>query len=234
MRSLAGTTSSTVPTMILSWHHQSGALSDVEHAAFIQFIVEGIRDLYQRNRYAPYVVTFQNWLKQAGVSFDHLHKQLFAIDERGRQANTELSRLRQNPIMYNEWAVDYAGYHNLVIAENEHAVAFGIWPPLPHPGYLLEVRDTGAVASTPRGKPSDERSHPYLPRHEMIKWRVSTSAGFEGGTKIYLNRLSPQDIRDHAVKELYRLRDMGWTDENLRIATECSDERNSLKYNPLL
>ena len=42
--------------------------------------------LFDLNRYARYVVVFQNWLKPAGASFDHLHKQLVAVDERGAQA----------------------------------------------------------------------------------------------------------------------------------------------------
>ena len=102
----------------------SGTLTPEEHYQFINFTADAMRDLYSRNRYARYVAVFQNWLKPAGASFDHLHKQLVAIDERGAQAELEIARLRSNPNMYNEWAVDYAGYHNLIIAENTHAIAF--------------------------------------------------------------------------------------------------------------
>lgn len=73
-----------------------------------------------------------------------------------------------------------------------------------------------------------------MPWHVMIKWRVSTLAGFEGGTKVYLNTLSPHNVRDRVVKEMYRLRDEELIASDLRIAMECSVERNSLKYNPLL
>jgi len=68
----------------------------------------------------------------------------------------------------------------------------------------------------------------------MIKWRVSTLAGFEGGTKIYLNTLSPFDIRARMVSQFYALRDEGAISPNIRIATECRVDRNSLKYNPVL
>ena len=73
-----------------------------------------------------------------------------------------------------------------------------------------------------------------MPWHVMIKWRVSTLAGFEGGTKIYLNTLSPNNVRDRVVKEMYRLRDEGLISADILIARECPVERNSLRYNPLL
>ena len=102
----------------------SGTLTPEEHYQYTLFTVDALRDLYSTNRYARYVAVFQNWMKPAGASFDHLHKQLVAIDDRGVQAELELQRLRTNPNMYNELAVDYAGYHNLVVAENEYAIAF--------------------------------------------------------------------------------------------------------------
>ncbi|ANE04344.1 DUF4921 family protein [Corynebacterium crudilactis] len=238
----------------------SGTLSRQEHEAFIRLTVDGMRDLYQRNRYAPYVVAFQNWLKPAGASFDHLHKQLVAIDERGQLVTDELHHLRANPNMYNELAVDYAGYHNLIIAENDHAVAFAgfghRYPTIeiysksatPEPwlhsdeelqamSNLMHACHAAAGADVPCNeewvhKPIDVDMP--MPWHVMIKWRVSTLAGFEGGTKIYLNTLSPHNVRDRVVKEMYRLRDEGLIAVDLRIATECTVERNSLKYNPLL
>lgn len=183
-----------------------------------------------------------------------------AIDERGHQNDTELVRLRQNPNMYNEWAVDYAGYHNLLIAENDHAVAFAGFghryptleiysrssvsePWLQSPEEIRAMSDLIHACHAAAGPdvPCNEEWHHKpidvdmpMPWRVMIKWRVSTLAGFEGGTKIYLNTLSPQNVRDRVVKEMYRLRDEGWIDEDIRIATECSVERNSLKYNPLL
>ena len=73
-----------------------------------------------------------------------------------------------------------------------------------------------------------------MPWRVNIKWRISTLAGFEGGTKIYVNTLSPFDVRDKMVDKLYRLRDAGNVTKSLRIATECAPSRNSLLYNPVL
>ena len=238
----------------------SGTLTEDEHRAFIHFTIDGIHDLYERNRYACYVVAFQNWLKPAGASFDHLHKQLVAVDERGVQADQEIQTLRSNPNMYNEWAVDYAGYRNLVIAENDHAVCFAgfghRYPTLeifsksaacfPWEHTAEEINDMSALihachAATGTDVPCNEEWYHQpidldvpMPWRVMIKWRVSTLAGFEGGTKIYINTRSPWDVRDRMVPEFYRLRDEGAINKNIRIATECTMERNSLKYNSTL
>ncbi|WP_128889578.1 DUF4921 family protein [Corynebacterium pelargi] len=237
----------------------AGTLSRQEHHDLIRFTIDSMADLYRRNRYAHYVAVFQNWLKPAGASFDHLHKQLVAIDERGLAAQNEISRLRSNSNMYNEWAVDYAAEQNLIIAENDHAVCFAGFG---HRYPTLEVFSKSATAEPwlqsaaeveamsdllhachaaagPEVPCNEEWHHKpagldlAMPWRVMIKWRVSTLAGFEGGTKIYLNTLSPWDVRDRVVPKLYELRDQGHIG-NIRIAEECTVQRNSLKYNPLL
>ncbi|MDO5512498.1 DUF4921 family protein [Corynebacterium sp.] len=238
----------------------SGTLTPEEHFAFTLFTIDGIDDLYQRNRYVPYVAAFQNWLAPAGASFDHLHKQLVAIDARSVQAELEIARLRTNHNIYNEWGVDYAGYRNLIIAENEHAVVhagFGHrYPTLtiysrsatPEPWLQSndEIRAMSDLihachaATGPDVAVNEEWHHrPVdldlpMPWRVNIKWRVSTLAGFEGGTKIFVNTLSPDNVRDRMVSAMYRLRDEGKIAQDIKIATECSARRNSLLYNPLL
>ena len=160
--------------------------------------------------------------------------------------------------MYNEWGANYASYHNLVIAENEHAIVLvGIghryptvsvysksptcepWKQTPD-----EVRGMSNLlhavhAATGPEVSTNEEWHykPVdldlpMPWRINIKWRISTLAGFEGGTKIYVNTLSPFDIRDRVVTNMYRLREEGAIDPGIRIATECAPARNALRYNP--
>ena len=72
------------------------------------------------------------------------------------------------------------------------------------------------------------------------KWRVSTLAGFEGGTKIYLNTIGPWHLRDRVVGALFELRDRivptlfrlreARQIAPLKIATECACRPNSLRY----
>ena len=63
-------------------------------------------------------------MKEGGASFDHLHKQLVAIDERGAANEMEIRVVRANPNIYNDEAVNFAAQRNLVFAENDHAIAF--------------------------------------------------------------------------------------------------------------
>mgnify|MGYP001941886355 FL=1 len=238
----------------------SGTLTPEEHYGFIAFTIDALRDLLEANRYAPYVVVFQNWLSAAGASFDHLHKQLVTIDERGVQAEMEIEKLRRNNNLYNEWGVNYASYHNLVIAENDYAVVVaGIGHRYPTTSIYSksatcepwrqteeEVRDFSDLlhavhAATGPEVACNEEWHyrPVdldvpMPWRVNIKWRLSTVAGFEGNTKIYVNTLSPFDVRDRLVTNLYKLRDEGRVAGDIRIAAECGSARNVLRYNPML
>lgn len=238
----------------------SGTLTPDEHNAFISFTIDALRSLLESNRYSPYVVVFQNWLSAAGASFSHLHKQLVAIDERGVQAELEIDRLRHNLNMYNDWGVNYASQHNLVIAENDYAVLLaGIghryptacicsksptcepWEQSPEEvrGFSDLLHATHAATGPEVACNEEWHYRPVdldlpMPWRVNVKWRLSTVAGFEGGTKIYVNTLSPFDVRDRLVTNLYRLRDEGRIAGGIRIAEECSSARNVLRYNPFL
>lgn len=233
----------------------SGSLTPDEHAAYTWFTADSARNLLELNGYARYVVIFQNWLKPAGASNDHLHKQIVAIDEHGARQDDALQRLRENRNIFNDVAVNYAMQNNLVIAENDHAIAFAGFghrypaveiyskapacEPWSHtPEELRGVSDilhamhaaTGAEVATNeewhyRPLDGDEPS----PWRIVLKWRVSTIAGFEGATKIYLNTISPAQVRERVLQRLGRLRAQGKI-APMRIGDECSKTLNPLKY----
>ena len=127
----------------------SGTLTPEEHAQYTAYTARSMRDLYDLNPAVRYVATFQNWLRPAGASFDHLHKQLVAIDDLAVQTEAELERLRAQPDIYDQ-IFTVAATRKLLIAQNEHAVAlagFGhrfpgiaIWP-LHAPRNPWEVSD---------------------------------------------------------------------------------------------
>lgn len=234
----------------------SGTLTPQEHYYYIAFTVEAARRLYATNRYARYVAVFQNWLKPAGASFDHLHKQAVAIDERGVNNELVIQRLRANPNLFNEAGVNYAGYHNLLLAENDHAIAYAGYghryptieiyskSPRTHPWNQTEAEIGGmsdlihamhAAGGTDLPCNEEWQHQPIdvdvpMPWRVQLKWRVSTVAGFEGGTKIYLNTIDPYQLRDRVVPALFALRDRG-TIAPIRIAMECSSRPNQLLYN---
>ena len=234
----------------------SGSLTPDEHAVFTAFTIESMAALYDNNRYARYVAVFQNWLRPAGASFDHLHKQLVAIDEHGTHQEETLVRLRTNPNLFNEVATNYASYRNLVVAENDHALAFAgfghRYPtieiysksevPDPWEQSPEEVRGMSDLihamhAATGVDVPCNEEWH-YRPVdvdlpqpwRVMLKWRISTLAGFEGSTKIYLNTIDPVTLRDRVVTKLFALRADGRIASDIRIAFEAPCRPNSLRY----
>lgn len=200
----------------------SGTLSPDEHAAYIAFAVDSAHQLQEANPFASYVAIFQNWLRPAGASFDHLHKQLAAIDQLPVQFEAELARLHTQPDLYQRYGIDYAERNHLIVARNDYAVAFAGYghrypsveihslSPVGRPWELSEA-ELGGLSdlihaihlATGVGTPCNEEwhyqpssSHLPSPVRVVIKWRISTLAGFEGATKIYLNTMSPWTVRD--------------------------------------
>jgi galactose-1-phosphate uridylyltransferase len=233
----------------------SGELTPEEHFQYFKFTIQSMDDIYKNNRYVRYIAVFQNWLKEAGASFDHLHKQLVALDEWGVSLERELDMAYRSPNMYNEYAANYAAYNNYVICENDFAMAFvelghrhptiGIYSkssrcrPSTHTDEELRgLSDlVHAVHAATGSQISCNEEWYYMPRdsvipipwHILIKWRVNIAAGFEGGTKIYVNPVSLTELRDQMVPRLFSLRDqrkIAW----FKIAEECPVKPNSLQY----
>lgn len=222
----------------------SGTLTPEEHRAYVGFTVDAMADLYASNPHVRYVAAFQNWLKPAGASFDHLHKQLVAIDELGTQAEQEQERLRRHPTLYADAGPALAERAGLVVARTEHAVVYAGFG---HRYPTLEVHslspqrepwrqqrhEVDAVAdllhalhaATGVHVPCNEEWHHTptgvdlpLPWRIVLKWRVSTLAGFEGGTKIYVNTIDPWALRDRVVTRLHALADEGRLADGIRLS----------------
>jgi len=252
--------------IIASRHYRDGAATDAdlfssgemsleEHFRYFRFTVDAMLDITQTNRYVRYISVFQNWLRPAGASFDHLHKQIVALDEWGASIETQTHMLREDPNVFNENGANFAAYHNLIFAENDHAIA---WAGIGHRSPTLEVYSRSMA-----GRPyehSDEEIRGVsdlvhaihaamgsqiscneewyytpvdavykMPWHVLIKWRTNVPAGFEGGTSIYINPSTPIELRDRMVPRLYKLRDEKKI-AGIRIAEECRVDPNPLKY----
>lgn len=233
----------------------SGDMTPESHYEYMLFTIESMVDIFAMNRYARYISIFQNWLSPAGASVDHLHKQLVALDEWGSSIIEQTKMVRQDPNIFNEYGPNFAGHHNLVFAENEHAIAFvGIghrFPTMevfskshasrPQEHTHEEIRGMSdmvhAIHAAAGAHISCNEEWYYtpidsvykMPWRILIKWRINVPAGFEGGTSIYINPMTPVEIRDRIVNSLYKLRDEKKI-EFSRIAEECKLQPNPLKY----
>jgi len=234
----------------------SGTLTPDEHEQYLRLTLFGMRNLYAMNRYTRYVAVFQNWLKPAGATCDHLHKQLVAIDEHGVNADQVLQRVRDNPNFFNECGINYATYHNLLIAENDSAIAYAgfghryptieiysksaeVRPWLHSDKEIRDISDLIHAVHLATGPevPSNEEWHHTpvdvdvaMPWRINIKWRISTLAGFEGDTKIYINTIAPVEVHQIMTTRLLELRTEGRI-ADMRIADECAGTPNPLQYN---
>lgn len=234
----------------------SGMLTSEEHFYYVSLAVESLRQILARNRYVRYVSVFQNWLQAAGASYDHLHKQLVGLDEWGASISRQVKMLKDDPNVFNEYGANFAAMYNLVFAENDHALAFvGIghrFPTIeifsksnharPHEHTAEELRGVSDLihachaATGPEISCNEEwyyspvDSVVKMPWHVLIKWRINVTAGFEGGTSIFINPMTPVEVRDRIVPKLYALRDAGHVGKGIKIAEECTIAPNPLKY----
>ncbi|HEX2704915.1 MAG TPA: DUF4921 family protein [Candidatus Lustribacter sp.] len=233
----------------------AGTLTPDEHGQYVALSVIAMRNLFRENPFVRYVSAFQNWLRPAGASFDHLHRQLVAIDEYPARAEFEIPRLRRDPDLYNTMGVDYAVSQRLIVAENETAIAyagFGHRYPtlmvcsksehmLPWDHTPAEIRGMSDLlhachAATGALVPTNEEWHyrpplitDAMPWRFLLKWRLSTSAGFEGGTGIYINTIDPWQLRERVVRRLVALQRSGRL-AAMSVGDACAVPRGVLRY----
>ncbi len=233
----------------------SGEMTPDEHFHYFRFTIDAMNEIYATNRYVRYIAVYQNWRKEAGASFDHLHKQIVGLDEWGVSLERELRLASTHPNMYNEYAANFAAYNNNVICENDYAMAFvdighryptiAIYSKSVHcrpadhtPEELRGFSDVVHAVHAASGPQISCNEEWYympndciipLPWHVLIKWRINIPAGFEGGTKIYVNPMSLKELRDVLVPRLFELRSQGKISP-LLIAEECPVKPNSLQY----
>ena len=231
----------------------SASLTVDEHRAFMALTVDSMAQLHRHNKHVRYVVVFQNWLKPAGASLDHLHKQLVAIDEVGADNESVLPKAVLDPGIFNRWGPDFAVEHGLVLARNEGAVmtvGFGhrypsveVWS-TSRADQPWQIDDEGidavsdllhaAHVAVSDDVPANEEWHyrPMgtgipVPWRIILKLRVSTLAGFEGGTKIYVNTISPASLAAQLLPKLQEARAAGRI-AAMGLGDECGSPRQCL------
>jgi galactose-1-phosphate uridylyltransferase len=233
----------------------AGSLSSEEHFIFMSFTLNAVFEIYRENPYVKHVAVYQNWLAPAGASFDHLHKQVLGVDTWGAGIQRRLEILRRYPPFYNQVLLAAVKARGLVLAENAVAVAIvepgHIYPCLAVYSKSGAADPSGLSTEELRGfsdllralhaasggrVPTNEEwyyrprgADAILPFHVLLKWRINTPAGFEGGSEIHVNPLFPEQVRDRVLPVLRDERTAGRLPE-VRLGEECPCEEGCLRY----
>ncbi|HVZ80981.1 MAG TPA: DUF4921 family protein [bacterium] len=234
----------------------SGEMTPEEHAAYLNFALEAALDIRSNNGKIRYVAIFQNWLKAAGASFDHLHKQVIGMDQWGPGVEARLQKAKGYPNIFNEALVDFSAEKDLIVAENDHGVVLSeIGHPYPtlavysksraaHPWdhsseEIRGISDLVHACHAAAGPqvPCNEAwfyapwgSPTRFPWHILIHWRTVTSAGFEADTQIFVNPVPPAAFKEQITSKLSDLRSRGRI-SNLRLGKEMTLKPSPLLYN---
>ncbi len=220
------------------WDHEvvsSGDLDPARHRKYIAYTADSARDILAANPKAQYVAVFQNWLSGAGASFEHLHKQLAGLDRPGPYVEQILQALKEDPSLFNRRFLAPALERDWVVASNRYAVAvaaFGTQLPSvwvfslsgkDKPWELSMAELDGfsdllhachaamgsEVASNEEWVFSPPGEKARVPFHVTLKWRTGIHAGFEGATRIFINPLRPEELRDRLRERLEALALLG-------------------------
>ncbi|MCX7881976.1 MAG: DUF4921 family protein [Brevinematales bacterium] len=234
----------------------AGDFTPEEHFQYMMFTIDTMRSLKDQNPFLRYISIFQNWLKPAGASFDHLHKQLVGLDEWGVQLEREIREVMKNPNIYNEFGVNFAIYNSFLLLENEFAIGYvEIGHRYPTIAVYSKSREGTPLQQTPQEiRGMSDLVHavhvaltseitcneewyytPFdslyiLPWRVLIKLRFNVPAGFEGNTKIYINPISPEQLTEIMIERLLKARESNLFASGIRIGSEVSMQPNPLLY----
>jgi galactose-1-phosphate uridylyltransferase len=219
----------------------SGNLTREEHFLFLSFTLNAVSEMHRENPHIKHVAVYQNWLAQAGASFDHLHKQVLGVDTWGAGIHRRMEVLRRFPPFYNQVLLEAVAlvepghiYPCLAVYSKSAASDPSALSAEELKGFSDLLR--AMHAATGGRVPCNEEwyfrprgSQEAMPFHVLLKWRVNTPAGFEGGNEIHINPLFPELMRDRLLPHL---REMAAAGElpGTALGEECPCEDGCLRY----
>ncbi len=233
----------------------SGDLSSQEHFYYSKLTIHSLIEIYRNNPFVQFVCVYTNWLRDAGASFEHCHRQLIGLDCHGAEIERGLKRATTTPRIFDDYAMHLAHERGFVICDNQHAVAIAdigrAFPAVavfsksanlrPDEHTAAEIRGVSDVvhavhAAFGREKPLNEEwyySPPSaitrLPWYIILKWRNHRLAGIEGITGLYPNEFSPLDIKEMLLPRLFDLR-REQRIARVNIGDECKKDDAALNY----
>ncbi len=233
----------------------TGDLSPEEHFYYYRLTIHSLIEIYKNNPFVRFVCVYTNWLRDAGASFEHLHRQIIGMDRYGDEIERGLELATTTTRIFDDYAIHLAHEQELVICDNRYAVALAdIGRPFPAVVVFSksknlrpdehtaeEIRGVSDIvhavhAAFGREKPLNEEwyySPPSettrLPWYIVLKWRNHRLAGIEGITGLYPNEFSPLDIKEMLLSRLLDLRGKGRI-AKINIGKECKKQKAALNY----
>lgn len=232
----------------------TGELSPEEHFYYFALSIHAMNDIYQNNSFVRYVCVYTNWLRDAGASFEHLHRQVIGIDLFSPETIHGADLARKNPQVYEDYARFLAYDQDLILCDNPFALA-AVDIGRPYPAVIIfsksknlnpaehspeEVRGMSDIVHAVHaafGVDSAVNEEWYysppdsgmrLPWYVVVKWRNHRLAGIEGITQIFPNEVSPLDVKEMLLNKLDNLRKNGRIAE-MNIGGEC-EKKSVLEY----
>jgi galactose-1-phosphate uridylyltransferase len=198
----------------------AGMLSEAEHEQYFLMALRAAESIYSANRFARYVAVFQNWLRMAGASFDHLHKQIVGVDFTGKPLDLYLRKYREDRSALSR-QISAARREGRLIAESEAGVIFADGGRM-YPSITLSVKHASADIFQAEGElcgmakllhgvhavlgpdmPCNEewflppwRHSRNIPFQINISLRSNAPAGFENITGVYVHEYAPHMLCD--------------------------------------
>ncbi|MBN1480342.1 DUF4921 family protein [candidate division KSB1 bacterium] len=209
----------------------AGDLTPHEHYHYMRLTCHAAKNVMEDNSFITYVAIYTNWLRDAGASFEHLHRQVIGVDRLGRYITNGLALAGADKNIYQDYVQHVAIQLGFFLCENEYALAFvdighsfttvSIFsksrqtkPWMLSPDELRGMSDVmHAIHAAFGSRESVNEEWYYQPRysdvripwHVLIKWRNHRHAGIESITTIYPDEFGPADLKSILLGKLARL-----------------------------
>lgn len=233
----------------------TGALTPEQHFYYYRLSIHALSEIYQNNPFVRYVAAYTNWQRDAGASFEHLHRQIIGVDRISPETKRGNDMAFANPRVYEDYAAFLAYEQNLIICDNPFAMA-AVDIGRPYPAVIIfsktksfypfehspeQVRGMSDIvhavhaafgadnAVNEEWYYSPPASAMRLPWYVLVKWRNHRLAGIEGITNFFPNEIGPGDVKEMMIDKLLRLRQNGRIAQ-MHIGDECQKESARLDY----
>jgi len=233
----------------------AGELTPEEHFQYLRLSCHATKSVYNNNPYVKYVGVYTNWRRDAGASFEHLHRQIIGVDRIGHQIQNGTRLAARDHKIYQNYIKYVAFDLGFVLCENEHAIAL---VDVGHTFSSIAVYSKSAQ-TLPWRKSQEElqsmsdiihaihaafgaeeslneewyyqppHSNVRIPWYVLIRWRNHRHAGIENITDIFPDEYGPVDLKNILLGKMVKLKNEHKITD-LFLDNECDAANFKLNY----